>query len=52
MAILENILIVVLFLGAMTYVINLMYKSFKGKKSCSSACGGGCSMEKEFVPKP
>ena len=34
----QNILVVLLFLGAMAYLSNLLFKQFKGTSGCASGC--------------
>jgi len=35
----QNIIIVLLFIGALGYVANILYKSFTTSKGCASNCG-------------
>lgn len=35
----QLIIVFIIFLGALAYVGNLIYKSFKAKSACSSGCG-------------
>ncbi|MDX1627435.1 MAG: hypothetical protein R3345_01980 [Fulvivirga sp.] len=37
--VMQELLIVILFLGALTYLGILLYKSFKGDAGCSTNCG-------------
>jgi hypothetical protein len=36
---LQQILILVMFIAALTYILRLGYKSFFSKQSCASGCG-------------
>lgn len=36
---LQQILVGVIFLGALTYVARLFYRSFQAKSACESGCG-------------
>jgi len=35
----QQILVLLIFAGAVVYVVSLLYKSFRAEKGCSSGCG-------------
>ncbi|PRY14964.1 hypothetical protein CLV24_103203 [Pontibacter ummariensis] len=39
----QELLILVIFLVAAFYVGSVLYRSFSAKSSCSKGCGGACS---------
>ncbi|WP_374165857.1 FeoB-associated Cys-rich membrane protein [Arcticibacter sp. MXS-1] len=46
----QEILVVILFIAALIYVGNMIYKNFNAKKSCGSNCK--CGIDFSDLPDP
>lgn len=47
----ENIIIGIVFIGAVGYLVNTVRKQFSGKADSCAGCGGNCQVTKIEIPK-